>query len=175
MPLKTVRVVVSPMSSVSRSSLVEPATRSAATIFATRRSTLANSSMAMVGAMASPPGTAGSGSAAKDYAGHRLEIASILITCADDELKATLLTALHRLKSGLLQCQRTALRVNPVLVEQLQAELTVDPQGKLNELSVTPSTQPLAACVQSRLKSMGGLPPRPAPTKVQIVLKFIAK
>ncbi len=123
----------------------------------------------------SPPGTAGSGSAAKDYAGHRLEIASILITCADDELKATLLTALHRLKSGLLQCQRTALRVNPVLVEQLQAELTVDPQGKLNELSVTPSTQPLAACVQSRLKSMGGLPPRPAPTKVQIVLKFIAK
>ena len=60
MPEKTLRVTPSPTSSVKRRSLVEPSTASQFTIKATRRSSLAKSSMAMVGAMASPPGnTAG--------------------------------------------------------------------------------------------------------------------
>ena len=57
MPLKTLRVAASPTSSVSRSSLVEPSTFSASTIWAMRRSTLAKSSMPIVGAIASPPGS----------------------------------------------------------------------------------------------------------------------
>ena len=57
MPLKTVRVAASPTSSVSLSSLVEPSTFSQATIRAMRRSTFAKSSMPIVGAIASPPGS----------------------------------------------------------------------------------------------------------------------
>ena len=49
--------VPSPTSSVRRSSLVAPSTRSASTILAMRRSTLAKSSMPISAASASPPGS----------------------------------------------------------------------------------------------------------------------
>jgi hypothetical protein len=62
MPLKTLRGVASPMSSVRRSSLSEPSTRAASTIFAMRRSIFAKSPIAIVSAMASPPGSSASSS-----------------------------------------------------------------------------------------------------------------
>ncbi|MCY1234650.1 hypothetical protein D9M72_472380 [compost metagenome] len=68
MPENTLRVRPSPRSSVSCSSLFEPSTFWHSTIFATRRSTLAKSSMVMVSAIGSiaEPAAAGAAVACSD-------------------------------------------------------------------------------------------------------------
>lgn len=118
------------------------------------------------------PAAKGSGSAAKDESAPDVQVAAVSVVCDDPGLKAALTAALQRLKGGLLQCQRMALKTNPALVAQLRADLTVDAEGKVTEVSVTPADPPLAACVQARLKAMRGLPARATAEKAQIVLKF---
>ena len=114
----------------------------------------------------------GSGATAKDQVAPSVQVAAVVVTCNDSQLKAAITAGVHRLKSAFVHCQSAALKGNPELAAQLRAEVTVDAEGRVTEVSVTPPDQPASACVQGRLKSMGGLPARAAPETVQIVLKF---
>lgn len=117
----------------------------------------------------------GGRAAAKDEGSPDAAIAAISVDCDDPQLKAAVTMAVQRLKGALVQCQRAALKTNPVLVAQLRATLSVDADGTVTEVTVRPADPPLAACVQGRLKSLRGLPARAAADNVFIALQFIAR
>ena len=116
--------------------------------------------------------TAGSGPATKDGAAARPSLTTVHVVGADAELHTALRRAVLRARPALQLCQLKAWSAAPSEATQLRAELSLNADGTIVEVIVTPAESPSATCARAILMSLKGLPSRPAPEKVQVMLKF---